>query len=184
MFCPKCGYKADGEERFCAQCGTPLGGAPGGEKGVWSRWLKTIGIVGAVVIVVVTALLIGRVSPNASPDAVVTVLMEAAYVKGDAAQLIDVTDPGYLEQVLATEGMTMVEWRNELQAELDEMHRDMEEEGGWISFEVGNTEILNGRARVAVTIAFGHPEYGDEEATFFIYTVRRDGRWYVEEWPE
>lgn len=67
MFCPNCGHKAGGNEKFCGQCGTPLGDAARVKKGGSSRLLKIIGIAGGVVLVVViAALLIGRETPPAT----------------------------------------------------------------------------------------------------------------------
>jgi hypothetical protein len=181
MFCPKCGHKTEGEEKFCAQCGASLGDAAGVKKGGSSRWPKIAGIVGGVVLVIVIAtLLIGRMSPHASPEAVVSSFLTAAFERFDASQCLELIDPQALAQAQRKAGVGMDEIREAFQATLDEARREIER-GASINFAVGRTELQNGRAETEVRLRMSHPVEGDEEDVTTLATVERDGRWYVYE---
>jgi len=146
---------------------------------------KLIGIIVAcVVVVVVAVVVVGRSSlglprSQASPEAVVTAFLTAYLHTGDATQLLANVDPQYPERL----GESLSELRSSIQTALDEMHREMEREGSSATFEVGRTQILNGRATTEVTYIFSHPDTGQQEHTGIIDTVRKDGRWYVYELP-
>ncbi|HEU65547.1 MAG TPA: hypothetical protein ENN57_02645 [Chloroflexi bacterium] len=146
-----------------------------------------IGIVAGAVLIVATitgALLIGREAPHSSPEAVVHRLLEVYFTagEGDASQLLDLVDPQALEEIKQYWVVEMDEVREMIQADLDEIQQEIEM-GASISFEVGNTVLQNGDALTMVTITFSHPEHGGEEFTdsIFIPTIKRDGRWYLED---
>jgi hypothetical protein len=180
MFCPNCGHKVEGVEKFCPQCGAPLGGVARVKKGGSSRWLKITGIVGGVVLVIlIAALLIGRVSPHASPEAVVSGFLTALVEEFDASQLLEVIDPQALAQLQRKAGVGMDEIREAAQAGLDAEHGEMKRRGASISFAVGRTELQNGRAETEVRLRMSHPVEGDEEVNITLATVERDGRWYI-----
>jgi hypothetical protein len=154
----------------------------GVKKGGSSRWLKIVGIVGGLVLVIViAALLIGRAPlQHASPEAAISSFLTAAFEKFDVSPVLEVIDPQALESQLEA-GVGMDEIREALQAGLDEVRREMEREAVSIRFEIEGTELQNGRAETEVTLRFSHPVHGDEEHVTTIATVERDGRWYVYE---
>jgi hypothetical protein len=79
MFCPDCGHKLEGEEKFCTQCGTPLGDAGAVKKSSPSSLTKIVGIVGAVVVVIViVALLIGGGAGTSTPEQTIRAFYRAA----------------------------------------------------------------------------------------------------------
>ena len=147
--------------------------------------IKLIGIIVACVVAAVVVIVVGgRASPHsarpqASPEAAVTAFLTAYLHTGDATQLLANVDPQYPERL----GESLSELRSSIQTALDEMHREMEREGGSATFEVGRTQILNGRATTEVTYKYFHPDTGQQEYTGIIDTVRKDGRWYVYELP-
>jgi len=147
---------------------------------------KLIGVIVAciavvvVVVVVVVPSLPGSSGSHGSPEAVVTAFLTAWLHTGDATQVLANLDPQYHERL----GESLSELRSLVQRAVDEMHREMEREGFSASFEVGSTQVQNGRAITEVTFKYSYPESGDQEYTIIIDTVRRDGRWYVYEWPE
>lgn len=107
MFCSECGTRADEDQRFCAQCGTSLAGAPapapppdfGDRPGVSSQLAIKIGSVaaGAVALVVIAVLVAGGLGGDGgggadSPEDAVRQLV-AAGEKSDGAGAIDVLNP-------------------------------------------------------------------------------------------
>ncbi len=137
---------------------------------------KLIGVIVAciavavVVIVVVVPSSPGSWGSHGSPEAVVTAFLVAYFDTGDATQMLAYLDPEYPERL----GEHLGDLRRMLQAKLDGFHREMEREGVSASFEVGSTQVLNGRGITEVTI-----RYGDHEWDTIVDTVRRDGKWYV-----
>jgi len=178
MFCNNCGGKLEAGEKFCTGCGTPLGGIMAANKRGSSWGPKLFGIVGAVVVVIVVlALLIGGGTPHSSPEAVVSKFLEA-YEKGDAQQIIELTDPQLLAETMREHGVGMGEIRQRIQTSLDLAGREM---GVVFSFKIEQTTRMDGRALTQVIMRVKYGDYWDED-TVMISSVQRDGRWYVGEW--
>jgi hypothetical protein len=79
MFCPNCGHKIEGDEKFCTQCGIPLGGAAEVKKPSSSSLPKILGIVSAVVVVVIIiAVLMGGIGGTSAPEQTIRAFYRAA----------------------------------------------------------------------------------------------------------
>lgn len=144
---------------------------------------KLIGVIVACIVAVVVVIVVvvpsspGSPGSQGSPEAAVTAFLNAWFDTGDATQVLANLDPQYPERL----GESLSELRSLLQSALDGMHREMDREGSSASFEVGSTQILNGRAITEVTFKYVYGDTGHHEETIFIDTVRRDGQWYVYE---
>ena len=152
------------------------------------RWFLVIarnqvaGLAAAAVLIAASltaALLIGRDTPQSSPEAVVRSYLSAVYEAGNATQYLSLVDPQDLEEVEAEYGIEIDEVREALQDSLDDFHLELGSGGVSLSWVVGNTTAQNMTAETAVTVTFSHPAYGDDEYTETITTVERDGRWYL-----
>lgn len=117
---------------------------------------------------------------DSSPEAVVRSYLVAVYEKRDATEYLNLIDPQALGEMEAEHGLSRDGIRARLQGFLDDLQRDIAM-GASISFEVVSTTRQNGRAVTLVRMKASHPMYGDDQWTDTIATVRRDGRWYLEE---
>jgi uncharacterized membrane protein YvbJ len=166
MFCNKCGHKIEMGDKFCTGCGIPLGDGMGAKKGPSFRWPKIIGIVGAVVlIVVIVALSIGRGVPHSSPEVVVRSVLEACCDRGDAQQILDLTDPQLLAETMREYDVEIDEIRQAIQNYLDTAQEEIEM-GTSFSFEIDETTRLDGEALTEVTITTSYAEGGTKNILY------------------
>jgi hypothetical protein len=93
MFCPNCGHKVEGAEKFCTQCGASLGGTVGVKKGGSPRWPKIVGIAGGVaLVIVIVALLISGIDGIGGPEQTIRAFYQKAQrldASGQAGLLVE-----------------------------------------------------------------------------------------------
>lgn len=150
MFCGKCGAKNEDSAIFCAECGNLMAAQPAapaateapatatGSKPGFTLNNRNIGII-AVAAVAALALIIGCffIFGGRSYKAVVKDYFKAIE-KADAKLMMDLLPDDLIKYVMEEEDMTKKEMIEDLQDELDSMHKYYDKLK--ISYEIEDTE--------------------------------------------
>lgn len=161
MYCTECGHKVD--DRFCANCGTPVQGAQGKQMSKTTK-IVAVGAIVLVALIVGIVLLAGYSSPEGTAKN-----FFYAIEKGDLNKFVKTIDPNFLNELGEYRGF----WEQQMQYLLDESSVLWKENK--IAIRILDSIISGDKAEVEVQIK--NRDNIEDDA---IFLIKRGNKWYID----